>query len=154
MIVYDLNQVIKDGGDWATLNGGTVPEILPLYGYDDTEPPFIVYSWVHANVSAEKYYQRRSIARFYVYDNNIDRMNSIAEEITNLLNVGDDLANIRTLVPTGTSYRILYCYLMSGNPGPPLEREGFSFTSVDFDVGYISTLATLTSSISVDAVLL
>jgi len=137
MIVYDLNQVIKDGGNWAALNGGTTPEVLPLYGYEDTAAPFIVYSWIHTNVSVEKYFQQKAIARYFIYDNQIDRMNAIVEEIKTLLNVGDDTGNIKSLVPAGTGYRLLWSYALSGFPGPPLEREGFSYASIEFEVGYI-----------------
>lgn len=137
MIVYDLNAVISAGADWATLNAGTTPEILPLSGYADSEPPFIIYSWIPTIVSAEKYFQQKMLVRYFVYDNDIDRMNAIVEEMKDLLNKGDDLDSIRSLVPVGSNYRILWSILSGGMPGIPLEREGFAFSSVEFEVGYI-----------------
>lgn len=137
MIVYDVNEVIKAGVDWSTVNGGTTPEIMPLLGYSDSEAPFIVYSWIPSIVSNEKFFQQKMLIRYFVYDNNIDRMNAIVEEIRLLMNKADDLDSIRSLVPVGSDYRILWSVATGGLPGIPLEREGFSFSSIELEIGYV-----------------
>jgi len=137
MIVYDINSVISGGVDWNAVNAGTTPEITPVYAYADSEPPFIIYSWIPAVVSTEKYFQQIMMIRYFVYDNNFDRMNEIVEAMKDLLNKADDLDNIRTLVPVASKYRILWSVLSGGSPGPPLEREGFGFSSIEFEIGYI-----------------
>ena len=73
-LVYDLNTAIVATIDWDAVSGGVIPDFIPLIGYEDTTAPFVLYSIIPRIVSAEKYYQSRDYIRYYVYDNDIDRM--------------------------------------------------------------------------------
>lgn len=138
-IVYDINTALKDLLDWDTLNDGTVPEFIPITGYENTTAPFILYSIVPRVVSHEKYYQNRDGIRYYVYDNNIDRMWAISRAIRDALNVTSDegLETLKSAIPTTSEYRILWSVLRHSISFGPAEREGFANTANEFEVAYV-----------------
>lgn len=138
-LVYDLNTAIVATIDWDTVSGGVIPDFIPLIGYEDTTAPFVLYSIIPRIVSAEKYYQSRDYIRYYVYDNDIDRMWAISRAIRDVLNVASDegLDTLKSNIPVDSEFRLLYSILRSAVTLSPIEREGFSNTNNEFEVSYV-----------------
>lgn len=138
-LVYDVNTAIKAMLDWDSLNDGTIPDFIPLTGYEDTEPPFILYSTVPKVVSNEKYFQSKDIFRYYVYDNSFDRMYAISTALKGALNVTSDsgLDILKSYIPATSEHRILYSVFKNAISYGPIEREGFLYRANEFEVCYV-----------------
>lgn len=139
-LIYDLNTTLIENLDWDTISDGIVPEFLPILGYEDTTAPFVLYSIIPRIVSEEKYFLNKDYIRYYVYDNNYDRMMRISRKIREFLNVGSDeeLAALKALLPTDCQFRITASFLRNAVSLAPIEREGFLNTANEFDVYYVA----------------
>lgn len=137
MIEYVINAAVKGEIDWATINGGTIPPVVPIYSNVPQDSPFIVYSWSDTTVSDEKYYQQVGFIRYFIYDTNIDRMNQIRDAIKVALNVGDNVNDIKQSYGSNSNHRLMFCGTNFGVAGPPGERDGTPFTYLEFKVMYV-----------------
>jgi len=148
-LIYDIIEALQDNLPWSqmyqgvTLSGGTtfvtvpLPEFIPITGYDDTVAPFILYSFISRMEDIERYYISVDNLRFYVYDNNIDRMWAVSRAIRNYLNVGDDIETLKGDIPSDSQFRVLNSALVSALSLPPIERDGFVCTVNEFKVKYV-----------------
>jgi len=138
-LVYGVNTALKNMIDWDTLNDGTVPDFLPITGYENTTAPFVLYSIVPRVVSNEKYFQAKDGFRYYVYDTNIDRMWAISRAIRDALNVTSDegLETLKAALPGDCEFRILWSVLRHSISFGPAEREGFANTANEFEIAYV-----------------
>lgn len=135
-LVYDITAALSEDIDWAEINDGNIPDFLPITGYDDTVTPFILYSFLPRMEDVERYYILNDSVRYYVYDNDVERMWEISRAIREYLNVGDGVEAIKTTMPDA-QYRVLSSELVYGASFPALEREGFVNTVNEFKVKYV-----------------
>lgn len=136
-LIYDVIHALKENLSWSTLNAGNIPEFVPITGYDDSTPPFVLYSFISRMEDDERYYFLNDTLRFYVYDNDIDRMWAISRAIREYLNIGDDVNGLKGDIPTDSRYRIVFSGLVSAIAMPPIEREGFASTVNEFRMKYL-----------------
>ena len=142
MIAIEINTAIKDffsdeGSPYAGI------DITPLFAYNDSSGPFIVYYEFPGTQSEEQFFLRVSNVIYYVYDNDIDRASQIARKLDEFLNVGDEVEYIksRILAPYYygyLNYRLTTSRLVSGSMMPPPEREGFSVISRNYRMVYVN----------------
>jgi hypothetical protein len=149
-IIYDIIHAIKNNVMWddsstlgVSLNAGissiptASPDFIPITGYDDSEGPFVLYSFLTKTESDEVYWIYEETIRFYVYDTSIDRMWAISRALKEYLNVGDDVEQLKSDIPSDSRYRILLSKLFTSMTMPPIERDGFVSTVNEFKVKYV-----------------
>jgi len=143
MLSVEINTAIKS--HFSSLGSPySLATIHPLFAYDNTSAPFIVYSEFEGTLSEEQYFVKVSNLIYNIYDNNISRMKDIAYQLDLFMNVGDSVSGIKQALSSPSAsygqsrYRLTSCRKTSGATFPPIEREGFSSQSLNFRAIYIN----------------
>jgi hypothetical protein len=143
MISVEINTALKKHLEDLGSFYKNVP-IFPLYAYDQTQAPFILYSESDTTLNDEQYFIKISNILYYIYDNDMSRMKDIAYQIDKFMNVGDKVIGIKKMINSPSEsygekrYRLTSSRKSLGAMFPPLEREGFASQSLDFRVFYLN----------------
>lgn len=129
LVVYDVNEYIKN----QLPAPYTDIAIYPMVGYADSEPPFMLYFWQPAKRNIERFYIRRDYIIYNIYDNDVERLYDITNEMEKLFNLGDE---IQGKVPSENN-RVLWSDWRGGTPTAPSMREGFYRMSFEVWIGYV-----------------
>lgn len=117
--------------------GFTSTEIMPLLGYSDTRPPFILWSEYDAPLPRDSVMIKTSTVVYYIYDTKVKTLGQIAYHIERYLSPEFNAQAINAdITMADANYRILSITPSGGGMFPPLEREGFASKSVIFEVRY------------------
>ena len=128
-LIYDINTYVKENLPAPY----TDIEIVPLLGYSDTTPPYIAYQWLPSKLEQDRYYMLRDIIVYNIYDNNVDRMETLTEELKTLINQMDEIQGS----VSSSGNRVLWSEWRGGTEMPPLERDGWYKTIFEFWIGYV-----------------
>jgi hypothetical protein len=133
--IYDINTKVKTDATLKTLAGTPTTDIVlyPAVGYEDTNPPFMLYSFFPGIKEKELYFVRVDHLQYIIFDTDSDRCYNMAQRVVDLLNKGDSIAGT---IPS-TIGRVLWMFLIRGRQDNPLQREGFYSYELLFEVGYV-----------------
>ena len=135
MIATNLNVILKSH---LQSEGYSSIEIYPINAYASSTAPFITWLEFPSIKDGEQYWMYQSTITYNVFDNDLSRGKDIALKIENFLNVGDDIAGLKSQMSgQSPAFRMLWSRMLGGGMFAPLEREGYTSINRIFEVGYI-----------------
>lgn len=133
MYIYDINTYLKNDTTLLTLSEKTTIDIEPAAGYEDSEPPVILWWYFPGLVTTDIPGWRKDRLRYQVLDNDAVRCIAVGERMVALLNKAE---HIRTAVAS-SDFTGKYSFLASGELQGPVLREGWFRFKIDFVVSYV-----------------
>ena len=134
MIIYDINAYIQEDTDVLTEAGVDELTIFPAVGYETDVSPIITYFWFPGIMSVESFFINVSRFLYRILDTDSDRAFRIGKVIIEKLNKAD---TIQGVIPSD-DYVPKWCYLRRSDNGGPMEREGYYFLELEFEIGYVT----------------
>jgi hypothetical protein len=133
--IYDINNIIKTDTTLKTLAGDVTTNVVmyPTVGYEDTEPPFILYWFFPGIMEKELYFVRVDQIQYTIYDTDSDRCYNMGQRVIDIMNKGDSIAGT---IPSSIG-RALWSFLIRARQDSPIQREGFYAYELLFEVGYV-----------------
>lgn len=127
LLPYDINSYILDNVSYTNLT------IEPNVGSADRTPPFMTYQYLPAKVHIEKYYQRKDIIIYTLFDTDVSRLYALSAELIELLNLADGAQG----QIDSDDNRVLWVEWRGGTSFPPIDRDGFHRETFEIWVGYV-----------------
>ena len=113
-------------------------EIMPMLGYEDTSPPFILWTEFDISTGYENPIIQESTVMYHIYDTSVKTALDIEYHMKRFLTPEHNVANLNSLITIpNLQYRIICSSLLGGGLYPPLEREGFISKALMISVCYV-----------------
>ena len=133
--VFDVNAFLRADETLKTIAGKRM-NYYPIIGDGDDNGPFVVYYYNPTIPSVESYWNRYDVIDYVIFDNNIERMYKLGEQIIYLLGRGDATSEPGGI--EGQDTRIFSTYLIDTSVEAAEEKDGWFKMNLSFAIYYVA----------------
>lgn len=130
--IYDINTYLKADTTLIALSGKSSLSIYPMIGYENDQPPIILYWYYPGIYSKEMPWFNKDVIKYQVLDSNADRMFAMGRRIQDLLS-----NSYASKIPSTTSSGKWGALLKGSTHEPFAQRDGFMKYELVFEIAWI-----------------
>jgi len=134
--IYDINNHLKTNSDIVSAAGKQM-SFYPVVAPSNATAPYVVYYYNPLIPDSDKYWMRRDVVRYSIFDTDVARLFSISELFIRELGRADQVAKSTGVAATGANRRILTSAQMDSSLAVPLEKEGWYRMNLDFRISNV-----------------
>lgn len=134
--IYDINNHLKTNSDIVSAAGKQM-SFYPVVAPSNAAAPYVVYYYNPLIPDSDKYWMRKDVVRYSIFDTDVARLFSISELFIRELGRADQVAKSTGVAATGANRRILTSAQMDSSLAVPLEKEGWYRMNLDFRISNV-----------------
>lgn len=134
--IYDINNHLKTNSDIVSAAGKQM-SFYPVVAPSNATAPYVVYYYNPLIPDSDKYWMRRDVVRYSIFDTDVARLFSISELFIRELGRADQVAKSTGVAATGANRRILTSAQVDSSLAVPLEKEGWYRMNLDFRISNV-----------------